>query len=50
MSELIARLHEAGNTHKGSDLGGLLQWAMLHIAAQEKRIQQLEAEIGKNQN
>lgn len=29
--ELIENLTQAGQLHKGTDLGGLLQWAVLHI-------------------
>lgn len=31
MSELTDKLRSAGELHKGTDLGGLLQWAALHI-------------------
>ena len=31
MSELTDKLRAAGEQHKGTDLGALLQWAALHI-------------------
>jgi hypothetical protein len=42
MSELTDKLAEAGEQHKGTDLGGLLQWAVLHITSQDERIAELE--------
>ncbi len=38
MSELTERLTAAGQQHRGTDLGGLLQWAALHIAAQDEAL------------
>jgi hypothetical protein len=49
MSELIARLHEAGNTHKGTDLGGLLQWAALHIESQDEALADARQELEEEQ-
>lgn len=40
MSQLIDQLNEAGQQHKGSELGGLLRWAALHIATQDEAIEQ----------
>ena len=34
MSELTEALRTHGQQHRGADLGGVLQWAALHIAAQ----------------
>ena len=44
MSELIDKLNAAAQAHKGTDLGGLLQWAMLHIEAQDEVLTDKEAE------
>ena len=38
MSELTDRLAKAGEQHKGTYLGGLLQWAVLHIADQDEAL------------
>jgi hypothetical protein len=38
MSELTDRLTKTGEQHKGTDLGGLLQWAVLHIADQDEAL------------
>lgn len=45
MSELTDKLREAGQAHKGTDLGALLQWAMLHIASQDEAIEQWEVDF-----
>ena len=34
MSELTEALRTHGQQHRGTDLGGLLQWAALHIESQ----------------
>lgn len=44
MSELTDRLAEAGEQHKGTDLGGLLQWAVLHIADQDEALADVREE------
>ncbi len=44
MSELTDKLKDAAQAHKGTGLGGLLQWAMLHIEAQEDTLAEKEAE------
>lgn len=44
MSELTDRLNEAGQLHKGTSLGGLLQWAALHIEMQDEALQEREQE------
>lgn len=41
MSELIQKLTGAAKDHKGTDLGGLLQWAALHIEGQDKALKDL---------
>jgi phage host-nuclease inhibitor protein Gam len=44
MSELTDKLRGAGEQHKGTDLGGLLQWAALHIADQDEALAELREE------
>ena len=44
MSELTDRLTKAGEQHKGTDLGGLLQWAVLHIADQDEALADVREE------
>ena len=39
--DLITALQTHGQQHKGTDLGGLLQWAALHIQAQAEAIEEL---------
>ena len=39
--DLIAALQTHGQQHKGTDLGGLLQWAALHIQSQAEAIEEL---------
>lgn len=41
MKNIIKQLQAAGEQHKGSDLGGLLQWAALHIASQNDALSEL---------
>lgn len=38
MSELTDSLRAHGQRHLGTDLGGLLQWAALHIDAQDEAL------------
>lgn len=38
MSELTEALRTHGQRHLGTDLGGLLQWAALHIDAQDEAL------------
>ena len=45
MTELIKNLTEAGDMHKGSDLGALLQWAVLHIQAQDEALAEARKEL-----
>jgi hypothetical protein len=44
MSELTYQLEKAGEQHKGTELGGLLQWAVLHIAGQDEALAELREE------
>jgi hypothetical protein len=44
MSELTEKLRAAGEAHKGTDLGGLLQWAALHIESQDEALSGLSEE------
>ena len=46
MSELTDTLHDlAWNHHKGTDLGGTLQWAKLHIESLEEAAAEREQEL-----
>lgn len=44
MSELITRLRTAGQQHSGTGLGGLLQWAALHIEMQNEALADIRQE------
>ena len=44
-TDLITALQTHGQQHKGTDLGGLLQWAILHIQSQEEAIAELRADF-----
>ena len=44
MSELVTRLQTTGQQHKGTDLGGLLQWAALHIESQDEALADVREE------
>ena len=44
MSQLTAKLLAAGEQHRGTDLGGLLQWAALHIGSQDEALTDLREE------
>lgn len=41
MSKLTEKLLAAGEQHRGTDLGGLLQWAALHIDSQDEALEEL---------
>jgi hypothetical protein len=43
--DLIAALQTHGQMHKGTDLGGVLQWAILHIQNQAEAIEELRADF-----
>jgi hypothetical protein len=40
-TDLITALQTHGQQHKGTDLGGVLQWAILHIQSQAEEIEEL---------
>ncbi len=44
-TDLITALQTPGQQHKGTDLGGLLQWAVLHIQSQDEAIAELRADF-----
>lgn len=44
MSELTDRLRSAAAGYRGSDMGGLLQWAALHIDSQDEALAELRQE------
>ena len=50
MSELANKLATAADAHKGTDLGGLLQWAMLHIQAQGVALAEAREELDTEQS
>lgn len=43
--DLITALQTHGHLHKGTDLGGVLQWAILHIQSQAEAIEELRADF-----
>ena len=49
MSELITRLTIAASDHKGTDLGGLLQWAVLHIQDTDEALSEARKELEQEQ-
>ena len=49
MSELIDKLTAAGQQHKGTDLGGLLQWAILHIQSQDEALTETREELASEE-
>lgn len=50
MSELTNKLATAADAHKGMDLGGLLQWAMLHIQEQDEALAEAREELDTEQS
>ena len=44
MSDLTDKLRTAGESQKGTELGGLLQWAALHIDSQDEALAELRTE------
>ena len=44
-TDLITALQTHGQMHKGTDLGGVLQWAILHIQSQAEAIEELRADF-----
>lgn len=49
MSKLTDKLLDAGEQHRGTDLGGLLQWAALHIAGQDEALSEVREELAREQ-
>jgi hypothetical protein len=45
MSELVTRLKTAGQNHKGTDLGALMQWAAIHIESQDEALVDVREEL-----
>jgi hypothetical protein len=43
-SQLVQELEKHGLANRGTDLGGLLQWAMLHIQSQDEALAELYAD------
>ena len=50
MSELTDSLHTHGQQNRGTDLGGLLQWAALHIDAQDEALAELREEHARQES
>ncbi len=50
MSELTDSLRAHGQRHMGTDLGGLLQWAALHIDAQDEALAELREEYAREES
>ena len=48
--DLITALQTYGQQHKGTDLGGVLQWAILHIQSQNEAIEELRADFEEEHN
>ena len=49
-TDLITVLQTHGQLHKGTDLGGVLQWAILHIQSQAEAIEELRADFEEEHN
>ena len=49
-TDLITALQTHGQLHKGTDLGGVLQWAILHIQSQAEAIEELRADLEEEHN
>lgn len=47
MSQLTDKLLAAGEKNRGTDLGGLLQWAALHIANQDEALAEVREELDR---
>lgn len=50
MSELTDSLRAHGQQHMGTDLGGLLQWAALHIESQDEALAELREAHAEEEN
>ena len=49
MSDLTDALRTHGQQHKGTDLGGLLQWAAPHIESQDEALAELREEHAREE-
>ena len=49
MSDLTEALRTHGQKHRGTDLGGLLQWAALHIESQDEALAELREEHAREE-
>jgi hypothetical protein len=49
MSELIEKLHIHMVENKGTELGGLLQWAALHIQSQDEALADIREEYANEE-
>jgi hypothetical protein len=49
-TDLITALQTHGQLHKGTDLGGVLQWAILHIQSQAEALEELRADFEEEHN
>lgn len=49
MSDLTDALRTHGQKHRGTDLGGLLQWAALHIESQDEALAELREEHAREE-
>ena len=45
MKDISTELERAAIVHRGTDLGGVLQWAILHIQSQAEAIEELRADF-----
>lgn len=50
MSELTNKLTAAGQQHQGTELGGLLQWAVLHIQSQDEALTEVREELANEES
>lgn len=50
MTELVEKLAIAGQEHKNTLFGGLLQWALLHIQSQDEAMAEMREELEFEQN
>jgi hypothetical protein len=50
MSELITKLTAEAQRHQGADLGGLLQWAVVHIESLEAALTEAREERETEEN
>lgn len=50
MSELTDKLRAEGRNWKGTELGGLLQWAALHIESQDEALAETREELANEES